>query len=486
MTRRRPFKRNDVNLTGPLASRAVVQVDDAVFGSYGLEMPAAGGTGLLWGFDGVTWRPLGEVVWNAKRGRLEALPGAARDLKAALEHSVLQLEQPRTELWVALHHPNGFHGRGEIPRDLSTEAQMLVELARAEACLFDKQPRTNTDTDKAQRLRARYETARDVRRAAWREACGDADRPIAPGSACDTALNTVQSLAPSCGTMTVQCPRKIDRQTRSDWRMGVMPAIGPYEMVKDHHPGADPCCFYHPITQSRIRFQERVGEGLEPQSPAWVARVREAEAQHSLAAVWSACDAKARAEIGALETGHHAGQDGEMHLAKALYEAISRGDDGEALALVGRLGTMFLDVDYEDIRGLEAHFWDPVHQSAHDMSDPKWVRWAHRAIDESMGPGAADEYHKSERVTSAPKRARSSATAAPHIVVTLADAKGRQRMVAAYPSRGKQYRVGVRSVTPGGGHRRVGPDRFVEGLDGAEKAVERLAAQQEREGWRRG
>ena len=437
-------KRNDARAGAVAATGAprVVQVDDVVEGSWGAIVE--GERARLYRFDGENWREAAVGRWHPTRGRLALSepravpPSVAARLDAALLANGGAAALAR---YVAELPAHGFRGdtrgRAPDPGALPPDAERLVRAAAHAQCGGARRaakPAASVDpastdayrkcrercivkafrgakTEGQQRAaearchaaclaqaRARHaprrgwaepltpERAREVYVAAARELCGEG-APIPAGSACDLALGAIESAhrAP-CGVKRIPCPRRLSAATLRSWaREHAMPESGPYETSVEHAMGEHPCCYYHPDTQARLALHERITRELGPGASARdVERaLRRAEEADPRAGAWKACDAAARMEVKKfeLETGTGKGSGGAFALWRALYHALTQGEDEHARVLYDRLQKeTTVHGAFEDIRGLDAHFWDEAHLEAHETGEPQNIAWAHRMM----------------------------------------------------------------------------------------------------------
>ena len=421
----------------------MVQVDDALYGSWGALVAAVSGGARIYRYDGAAWREAATGRWDRSRGRLALGDSAAipPPIAAQLDAALLaEGDAASLARYIANLPESGFRGDGRsAPNALPPDAERLVRAAAKVQCGGNRRPKPATAsvdpastetyrkcrercivkafrrarTEGQQRAaeakchatclaqaRARHaprrgwaepltpERAREVYIAAARELCGDGV-PIPAGSACDLALGAIERAprAP-CDTKRLACPRRLTPETLRAWaRERSMPEIGPYETSVEHAMGEHPCCYYHPHTQARLALQERVARELGPgASPRDVERAqRRAEAADPLAEAWRACDAAARQEVEAfeLETGTGQGSGGEFALWRALYYALVNNDE-YARAIYGKLQeTANVHGTFEDMSDpADAHFWDEAHQAAHESGVPQNVAWAHKTMRE--------------------------------------------------------------------------------------------------------
>lgn len=438
----RTTKRNDARQGAGAASPRVVQVDDEVEGSWGAIVGEA--LARVYRFDGGGWHEAAIGRWDPTRGRLVfSTPRAVPLAVAARLGADLLADGGAADLarYVAELPTHGFHGdsRDRAPdlAALPPEAERLVRAAARAQCGGARRPSkptapvdpASTDayrkcrercivkafrgakTEGQQRAaearchatclaqaRARHaprrgwaepltpERARAVYLAAARELCGEGE-PISTGSACDLALGAIERAprAP-CDAKRIPCPRRLSEATLRSWaREHAMPENGPYETSVDHAMGEHPCCYYHPDTQARLALHARVARDLGPSASARdVERaLQRAEAADPRAEVWKACDAAAHMEVQkfGLETGTGQGSGGTFALWRALYHALSKGEDEHARVLYDRINREgAMHGTFEDIRGLDAHFWDEAHREAHETGEPQNIAWAHKMM----------------------------------------------------------------------------------------------------------
>lgn len=236
------------------------------------------------------------------------------------------------------------------------------------------------------RVEGEAAVALDVARAVLREVCDAPAGTVEPGSECDRVLDAIeQEREPSgeCAAVRVRCPHRISDDQRTEWRIGGMPPLGPYETTDDHAPGSVACCFYHPVSQERLRLQAQVGE--DPETPhgsrAWVDAVNAHEQRHPMHGQWAACDLKAEAEVGGLPTGRGQATAGVMQLFRAFVNAHERANTDEALVIFGRLEPLItLHSDFDAMWALDNNFWDTAHLEAHESGNPAHVMWAHQQM----------------------------------------------------------------------------------------------------------
>ena len=236
------------------------------------------------------------------------------------------------------------------------------------------------------RLDGEAGVALDVARAVLREVCDPAAGSVEPGSECDLVLDAIErepDPSGECSAVRVNCPRRISDDQRTEWRIGGMPPVGPYETTEAHAVGTIACCFFHPITQARLRLQSELG--AHPDTPygsrAWVDAVRAAESQHPLHEQWGACDVKAETEVGGLPTGRGQATAGVMQLLRAFVAAHERDNTDEGLAIFGRLEPLTtLHSGFEDMWALDNNFWDTAHLEAHETGNPAHILWAHQQM----------------------------------------------------------------------------------------------------------
>ena len=578
--RARP-KRNDAtpSAAGRLEHAALaVQADDAVFGSWAIEQRAGAQEGVLYRFDGATWRPAAPARWNASRGRVES-PGAAPAVLAALDAAVMAdpSRQTAARAYRARVFDTGWRGTSDAPVD--RDAELAFAAARRAKCVgddsrgvdyirgfladegrlpgkphrhfganernretfqreedtkailrlyleadaqrpVDKTPSTaralaagnedalrriarstldavfvarqaprgarDPDAPKSRpetfkpalaktlddlfepgglyvpiarqtpgrvrqyrRIDGEAAVARDVARAALDELCDSEGATIRPGSPCDLALSAIeqQPLQTSrCDAIDeLRCPHRISEEQASDWRLGGLPELGPYETMAAHAPGSVPCCFYHPATQERLRLHAAVAERLQrdPTGADLVSETRAAEAAHPLHATWQACDATAETEVGGLPTGHGAATSGTMQLYKAFYDAWRRDSRNEAQAIYRRIAEQTtLHSDFEDFWTMDAPFWDQAHLEAHDTGNLGYITWVHAAM---KAAGQTIHHPKgggARRKRNAPPGHRRG--------TTFADGAGRVVLVIVEGPKGGPYLVGVRRIATRG------------------------------------
>lgn len=234
------------------------------------------------------------------------------------------------------------------------------------------------------RVEGEAAVALDVARAALREVCDAPAGTVEPGSECDRVLDAIeQEREPSgeCSAVRMRCPHRISDDQRTEWRIGGMPPVGPYETMEDHAAGSIACCFYHPVSQERLRVQARIG--ADPETPhgsrAWVDAVRDAEQRHRLRDQWAACDLKAETEVGGLPTGRGQATAGVMQLFRAFVNAHERDNTDEGRVIFGRLEPLItLHSDFDAMWVLDNNFWDVAHLEAHESGNPAHVMWAHQ------------------------------------------------------------------------------------------------------------
>ena len=228
--------------------------------------------------------------------------------------------------------------------------------------------------------------ARDVARAALRDVCDLTAGSVEPGSECDLTMDAIeQEREPTgdCAVVSMACPHRISADQRSEWRIGGMPALGPYETTERHAAGSISCCWYHPVSQMRLDLQSRIGANAETPlgSRPWIDAVRHAEQEHPLYDQWMACDLRAEKEVGGLPTGRGEATAGVMQLLKAFVQAYDADAYDEGLAIFGRLEPLTtLHSDFEEFWSLDAGFWDHAHLEAHDLGNPGYILWVHQQM----------------------------------------------------------------------------------------------------------
>lgn len=359
---------------------AFAQYDDARTGSWGV---AINGSAELYRYDGARWQPAGSTRWNATRGRLEG--AAPAEVLVGLSRAVLDSPAAREALreHLAGAVARSFAGdRKSLPGDLSGDARSVVQAAASAHCLATRASKARRGTKAAKEYAEASERARAIAQIALAETCGDGSLSIAPGSACDLALDVLAYTAPSasCALEAPPCPRRVSPAVISAWRAGGMPTIGPYETTKAHAMGADPCCLYHPATQARLALRRRVEANLRDEvgSAAWLRAVEAAELESPFYATWAACDLAMQRKVDALEsvTGEGVGGAGAFLLLQYFYNATMRGDYEAQLEAYSRARAELGDLPpLEEFAELDSSFWDLVIQEARDSGNLGYKRW---------------------------------------------------------------------------------------------------------------
>ena len=377
------------------------QFNDRFSGSWGASVrgdaavPARRRAATIFRWAGGAWRPHAEGYWNVSRGRFDdlsaPLPAAVAEGLAA---SILSRPEGRAAASLGEARRTGwFGGVGDLPEAADPSVSLAIRLASLASCedAAVQRHRHGTKAREAAAERARHAGALAV--AALDDVCGVPDAPAPPGSPCDSLLGALEVAArPSCATAPgkIPCPRVVSRATLSEWREGAMPPLGPYETTRPHAVGDDPCCFYHPSTQERLRLQAAVRARVLASRPGAgegevLSAVAAAEGEHPLAAVWSRCDDAAREEAERGGVGAASGARGSatgMAALVAFYNALRAGEDGAARGLWSAMQREFADFAGAEMPTdpSEPDFWDVAHREAHDSGNIGYVQWAHRTM----------------------------------------------------------------------------------------------------------
>lgn len=387
-----PRKRNDVSRpSGAISSPyslpepwAFAQFDDPAYGSWGVVVDRLdGGVAKTYRYDGLMWQPVGTSIWVVDRGRLSGGP-LPPSVRSGLSRAVLELDAPRSELKHAFRStlPKAFASWEAVPDKMSPRVETIVRLAGQWRCAADYAADRQFRSKARQEADRKAETQREIVRAALAETCGDGSVPVEEGSDCDVALSIIGRAARvhSCEMKPPLCTHRVTDATLRRWRSSGMPPIGPYETQREHTIGSDPCCFYHPATQERLRLRRKTVLHIEaPEgSPQWVAAVREAEAgaPEHLTAIWQRCDDMMRRKVGVVREVSGGGSEGAFRLLQAFHDAVIRGDFDAAAnhyqalrPMVGSLPPM------EEFAQLDAGFWDLAVSEARDLDNPGFKRW---------------------------------------------------------------------------------------------------------------
>lgn len=390
---RRYSKRNDASAAASAAASsaglataepwAFAQYDDPVFGSWGVAIEVDGAE--LYRFDGATWRPSGRASWNITRGRLEHA-SAPEVVVNGLDRAVLASPRAKDALRAYLKTviPTAFTGnRSDLPSLTSGADNAFRAVARAR-CSEVKATKSRPGTKAAEAAIAARDRDLAVAKIALRDVCGDGTKPIKPGTPCDVALDALRAAGPEmpCSIETVPCPHRVSKELFSAWRSGAFPRIGPYETDKPHAMGDDPCCYYHPMTQARLRLRREVEKTLFVPigSAEWLKAIQaaELEAPSDLVAAWRKCDDAIARRVDALPTvtGDGVGGAGAFMLLQAFYRAAKRNDQERMSEAYASLRKEYGSLpDFETLAELDSNFWDLAIQEARDSGNLGFKRW---------------------------------------------------------------------------------------------------------------
>jgi hypothetical protein len=209
-------------------------------------------------------------------------------------------------------------------------------------------------------------------------------KPIAPGTPCEVALDALRAAGPEtpCAIGAPPCPHRVSEELFSAWRSGAFPSIGPYETDKPHTMGDDPCCYYHPQTQARLRLRREVEKTIAAPigSQEWVNAIKAAElsAPSDLVAAWHKCDDAMTRRVDPLSavTGAGVGSSGNFLLLQAFYRAAKRNDEDRMAETYAALRRAFGHLpDLETLAELDSNFWDLAIQEARDSGNLGFKRW---------------------------------------------------------------------------------------------------------------
>lgn len=387
-SRRFQVKRNDAAAASGYLW-ATAQYDDASYGSWGAAV-RHDGHAQVYAYDGASWQRVADARWNGRRGRLDGAPPGDVPPAVASGLAASLLAEPAVRSILKAHLKDAvtaaFHGRGGPPPPLSGAADVAVRAVAAARCAEKGARRSSMATKAGRARREKSEAQTLVVRYALADVCGRDIAPIAQGSPCDAALSAIESAGEeaACSLEAPSCPRRTTPEVMSERRGGDIAPIGPYETDRPHAVGTDPCCYYHPTTQARMRLRRQVerAENVHEGDPRWLEAVRSAEAAHELAEVWRKCDEDALKRAGGfLDSGKGSGSGGSMKMLRAFYEAARRQESNAARATFRRLqDELGVSADFDDFSALDAAFFDVAHRTAHDSKNIGYINWVHGAM----------------------------------------------------------------------------------------------------------